>query len=363
MAQGGEDDDKSEEPTEKKLQDARDKGDVVYSAEVGSAFSLLAVTLIAAFMVAPMASDLGDMAARLLANASRPMDGGALRELFISITLHVAATIGVACLLLMIAGIVSRYVQDKAVLTSERLKPQLSKLNPIEGFGRVFGMEAVAQFLKSFFKFIIVGAVVVVLLWPHDAELENLASLDVAALGPLLLEKSMVLLIACVVAVTCVAAADYLYTRFQHRKRHRMSQYDIKQEFKQTEGSPEVRAKLRQIRHERAARRMMSQVPQSTLVITNPTHYAVALRYDKEDAPVPKCLAKGVDAVAMKIREIAEEHNIPIIEDPPLARALYASAELDEVIPRAHFESVAKIIGYVMRLAERRRARGGRGAR
>lgn len=357
MAQGQDNDDKTEEPTEKKLQDAREKGDVIYSTEVGSALSLLAVTLIVAFMAGPMMADIGDMLVRLLSNADRPLDEAGLGDLFWTLLLRVGAAIGLAFLLLAIAGVASRLIQDKLVFTAERMKPQLERINPIDGFKRVFGMEALAQFLKSSAKLVIVGVVVVVVLWPTDAQLEMLPFLDPAALWALIAEKSMALLIACVIAVTAVAAADYLYTRYQYRKRHRMSQYDIKQEFKQTEGSPEVRAKLRQIRQERAARRMMASVPRATVVITNPTHYAVALRYDKDDTPAPTCLAKGVDSVALKIREIAEENDIPIIENPPLARALYASADIDAVIPREHFEPVAKIIGYVMQLSARRRAR------
>lgn len=360
MAQGGDDEDKTEEPTEKRLQESRDKGDIVYSTEVGSALSLLAVTMICLFMAGPMMHDIGDMLVRLLANADRPLDAGQTSDLLATIVFRTAAAIGFACLILMLAGIASRFIQDKLVFTSERMKPQLDRLNPIEGFKRVFGMEALAQFIKSAAKFIVVGAVVAVVLWPHDARLENLALLDVTGIVALMADKTAALLIACVIAVIFIAIADYFYTRFNHRKRLRMSQYDLKQEYKQTEGNPEVRAKLRQIRMEKQARRMMAQVPRASVVITNPTHYAVALRYDKEDTPAPMCLAKGVDDIALKIRAIAEEHGIPIVEDPPLARALYASADVDAVIPRAHFEPVAKIIGYVMKLAEdRRRRRGG----
>jgi flagellar biosynthetic protein FlhB len=358
MAQGGDEDDKTEEPTETRLREAREKGDVVYSTEVASALSLLAVTMIAAFMAGPIMNEIGSMLVLLLANADRPMDSGALSDLFATLLVRVGVAIGLASLLLMGAGIVSRIIQDQFVFTGERMKPQLERINPIDGFKRVFGVEAFAQFIKSSAKLVVVGAVIIVVLWPDDATLETLPLLDVTGLWAVISEKAMALLIACVVAVTVIAMADYMYTRFQHRKRLRMSQYDLKQEFKQNEGNPEVRAKLRQIRMQRAARRMMQQVPRASVVITNPTHYAVALRYDKDDAPAPMCLAKGIDDIALKIREIALENGIPIVEDPPLARALYASAELDEVIPREHFEPVAKIIGYVLQLAERRRARG-----
>jgi flagellar biosynthetic protein FlhB len=358
MAKGGDTEDKTEEPTETRLREARNKGDVVYSTEVGSALSLLTVTMIAMFLAGPMMGDIGDMSVRLLANADRPVDPGALWELFATLLLRIGAAIGLASLFLMLAGVASRLIQDKFVFTGERMKPQIERINPVDGFQRVFGIEAFAQFVKSSAKLIVVGAVIIFVLWPDDATLAMLPYLDVAGLWAVIAEKSFALLIACVIAVSVIAMGDYLYTRYQHRKRLRMSRYDLKQEFKQNEGSPEVRAKLRQIRMEKAARRMMQQVPRASVVITNPTHFAVALRYDKEDAPAPICLAKGVDEVALKIRALAEEHSIPIVEDPPLARALYASADLDEVIPREHFEPVAKIIGYIMQLAERRRGRG-----
>lgn len=354
---GQDDDDKTEEPTERRLQEAREKGDIIYSQEVGSALSIVTVTLMVAFMAGPIMSDIGELLVRLLANADRPIDGASMLDLFATILLRVGAIIGMACLFLMIAGVASRVIQDKLVFSSERMKPKLDRLNPLDGFKRIFGMEAGAQFLKSLAKFAVVSAVILMVLWPDDATLETMPLLDIAALWTVIEGKVMALLIACAIASAGLAGADYLMTRMNYRKKLRMSHYDLKQEFRQSEGDPQVKAKLRKIRMERASRRMMAEVPRASVVITNPTHYAVALRYDRDDTPAPKCLAKGTDDVALKIREIATEHNIPIVEDPPLARALYASADIDAVIPREHFEPVAKIIGYVMRLADRKRRR------
>jgi flagellar biosynthetic protein FlhB len=150
--------------------------------------------------------------------------------------------------------------------------------------------------------------------------------------------------------------ADWFWQRQRFMQRMRMTKEEMKEDFKQSEGDPHIRARLRQMRMERAKKRMMQNVPKATVVVMNPTHYAVALRYEAGDTPAPLCVAKGLDDVAFRIREAAEAHNIPIIEDAPLARALYATVEIDEVIPREHYEAVAKVIGFVMQQAKRRRA-------
>jgi flagellar biosynthetic protein FlhB len=165
------------------------------------------------------------------------------------------------------------------------------------------------------------------------------------------------MLIAAASAAAVLAAVDYVFTRQSYMKRLRMSRREIKEEMRQSDGDPMIKAKLRAIRMERSRRRMLANVPKASVVITNPTHYAVALRYEQGETPAPICLAMGVDAVAQRIREAAEEHGIPVVEDPPLARALFAAADIDQPIPKEHYEAVAKVIGFVMRLARRRRGR------
>jgi flagellar biosynthetic protein FlhB len=255
----------------------------------------------------------------------------------------------------MSVGIAGRYLQDVPVISAERMKPKLENLDPIKGFERVFGEVAIANFIKGILKLVIVGAAVLWALWPRDGTLETLAFLDPAAFFAVVQERAGALMMACLIAFFLVAAVDYVYQREQFMKRQRMSKEEVKREFKENEGDPMLKAKIRQIRMNRASMRMMQNVQNATVVVTNPTHYAVALKYDREETPAPVCLAKGVDDVALKIREIAEEYDIPIIEEPPLARALFASAELDQPIPRQHYEAVAKIISLVLRLAQRRR--------
>jgi len=355
---GSDDDDRTEEPTQRKLDQAREKGDIIYSAEVGTALSLIAATAVVAFMSGPMMSQ---MAHGFIGFLSMPdqfsSDPGSLRAIMIAVALKIGAVVGMACLALAGAGVASRYLQDKPTFTAQRLTPKLDKLNPMEGFKRVFGAQAGAAFLKSLAKLVFVGAIVVWTVMPHAHEIQDMSLLDPAALLPFIKDRVVALMLAVASAAAVLAAVDYVFTRQSFMKRMKMSRREIKEEMRQQDGDPMVKAKLRQIRMERSRRRMMANVPQASVVVTNPTHYAVALRYEAGETPAPICLAMGVDAVAHRIREIAEENNIPIVEDPPLARALFATADIDQPIPKEHYEAVAKVIGFVMRLARRRGAR------
>jgi flagellar biosynthetic protein FlhB len=270
------------------------------------------------------------------------------------IGLKLLAMFGLMCIALAAAGVASRYIQDRPTFTGEKLTPKMEKLNPIEGFKRVFGKAAFAAFLKSLAKLAVVGGVLLWVLWPQDASLENMSLLDPSALLPYVKDRVVAMLIALAGASALIAVVDYVFTRQSYMQRQRMSRRELKEELRQQDGDPMIKAKLRAIRMERSRKRMMANVPQASVVITNPTHYAVALKYEQGETPAPICLAMGVDAVAQRIREVAQEHDIPIVEDPPLARALFATAEIDQPIPKEHYEAVAKVIGFVMRLARRR---------
>lgn len=358
MAEQNDDDDKTEEPTPRRIEQAREKGDIVYSAEVGAALSLIAVTGIVAFGAGPIVTGFARNFIGFIAMPDQlSAEPGALMAIFASVGLKMAGVLGLAILALAVASLAARYVQDRPTFTGERLTPKIDKLNPVKGFQRVFGKQAVSAFLKSLAKLAIVGGALVWMLWPQDAELENISLLDPAALLPFVQDRAVGMLIALAAAAALLAIIDYIATRQSYMKKLRMSRRDIKEEMRQSEGDPMVKAKLRQIRQERSRQRMMSNVPNASVVITNPTHYAVALKYEQGETAAPVCLAKGVDAVAQRIREVAQEHDIPIVEDPPLARALFASADIDEPIPREHYEAVAKVIGFVLRLARRRRRR------
>lgn len=349
------DDEKTEEPTPRKLEQAREKGDIVYTPEVGAALSLVAATAVVAFMSGPIVSQ---MAHGFIGFLSMPdqlsANPGALRSIMGLVGLKLLAIFGLTALALAGAGLAARYVQAPPTFTGEKLTPKLEKLNPVEGFKRVFGKQAFASFVKSLAKLVLVGAVLMWVLWPHDAELENISLLDPGALLPFIKDRVVAMLMALASAAALLAAIDYVFTRQSYMKRMRMSRREVKEELRQQDGDPMVKAKLRQIRMERSRKRMLANVPKASVVITNPTHYAVALRYEAGETPAPICLAMGVDAVAQRIREVAQEHDIPLVEDPPLARALFATADIDQPIPKEHYEAVAKVIGFVMRLARRR---------
>ena len=216
------------------------------------------------------------------------------------------------------------------------------------GLKRMFGVDALVQFLKSVVKLLAIAAIVWLVFKPHAKELQTLAALDPAAMLPFTKELVVALFMAVLAFLGLMAGVDYVWQRFRFMQRMKMSREELKEDYKQSEGDPHVKAKLKQIRTERSRRRMMQNVPKATLVVTNPTHYAVALRYVSGETAAPICVAKGMDAVALKIRAIAGEHDVPIIEDPPLARALYAQVDVDDAIPRHHFEAVARIIGFIM---------------
>ena len=358
MAEGTDKDDKTEEPTPRKLEQAREKGDIIYSAEVSAALSLIAATAVIAFMSGPIAKSVAEGFIGFIAMPDQfSADPGSLRAIAFAIVIKLLSVFGLASLALAGAGLAARYLQDRPTFNAERLSPSIDKLDPAKGFKRVFGKAAVSAFLKSLAKLAIVGAAMAWALWPRDASIERSPLMDVHALLPYVRDRAVSMMMALASAAALMAAVDYVFTRQSYMEKQRMSRREIKEEMRQSDGDPLVKAKLQQIRRERSKRRMLAAVPKASVVITNPTHYAIALRYEPGETPAPICLAKGVDAVAQRIREVAEEHDIPIVENPPLARALFATADLDQPIPREQYEAVAKIIGVVMRLAGRRRRR------
>jgi flagellar biosynthetic protein FlhB len=220
---------------------------------------------------------------------------------------------------------------------------------PCAGTGCLFSKQALANFVKGLVKLALFGAVMTALLWPERTRLDTLVTIDPAAILPMTQTLALQLLGAVIAILAFIAAADFLFQYRQWFERQKMSFRELKEEFKDTEGDPHVKGKIRQIRETRMRKRMMAAVPQASVVITNPTHFAVALKYERGmNAPV--CVAKGMDVIALKIREVAEAHSVPIVENPPLARALHGTVEIDREIPAEHYQAVAEVIGYVMRL-------------
>jgi flagellar biosynthetic protein FlhB len=277
---------------------------------------------------------------------------GIMRQMMLAVAPFLGAVLGAAAL----AGVAGNLVQTGFIFTTSKLAPDLSRLSPLKGLERMFGIDGFVQFAKSVAKIAATGLVVWMAVRPHLTELQNLPDLDPMSILPIAGGILRSILIYVIILMGAVAAVDWFWQRQRFIQRMRMSREDLKDDHKQSEGDPHVRARIRQLRMERAKRRMMQNVPKATVVVTNPTHYAVALRYIPGETAAPICVAKGMDAVALKIREVAAEANVPIVEDPPLARALYATVDIDETIARDHYEAVAKVIGFVMQTAKRRQA-------
>ena len=322
MAEGQDESEKTEEPTQRRLDDARKKGDVPKSQEVPGWFVLASGLVVIGLMAPSAARSLSADLSLILANAHTiSLEPAALRTQSMALGWRVIAAIGLAFAVIASAGLAGHLLQTGLMFTTEKMQPKLSKLNPIDGVKRMFGPQGVANFLKGVGKMAVVSAAVFVVIWPKREELATMPLVDLSVLLGIIRNNILLVLVAALVAYAFIAAADFIFQRQSFMKRNRMSRREIKDELKQSEGDPMVRAKLRQIRQERAQRRMMAAVPDATVVIMNPTHFAVALKYEQGETPAPLCVAKGVDQVALNIRELAEEHNVPIVEDPPLARA------------------------------------------
>ncbi len=356
MSDGEQPDDaqKTEEPTQKKLMDARKKGDVPLSREVNNWVMLLMATIIIGTMSPYILSNLSNVMEFYIASAHDIPSGApgvavALTHAF----WDVLSAIALPLILLMLAAFLAPFVQVGPLMAPEKIKPTLDKISPMKGFQRLFSMRSLMEFAKGILKITIIGLVGVVIIYPYFDKLEHLVGLPLDMVLEELKILVVYLMIGVLVVLMIVAVVDLAYQRYEHYKKMRMTKQEVKDEYKQTEGDPHVKGRLRQLRAERARQRMMQSVPQADVVITNPTHYSIALKYKPEEMDAPVCVAKGIDEVALRIREVAKEHNIVIFENKPLARALYDVVDIDDTIPSEHFKAVAEVISYVFKLKKR----------
>lgn len=350
---------KTEEPTQKKLDDARKRGDVPRSQDVNSFASLagaFAVLITAGTMMSK------GMVAGLLPFVAHPeafqlRGGGATDVGWMAFRVAAAPLVAVMAGAALSGAAAGFFQQGGFLLTTEKLKPDFNKVSPLEGFKRLFGIDGLIQFGKSAIKILATAAVAWWALKPHLNEFTNLAAMDPRAMLGVALDMVKRLAMAVLALLAVIALVDVVVQRLRFTQRMRMSKEELKEEFRQSEGDPHVKAKQKQKRAEAARRRMMQAVPKATVVVMNPTHYAVALRYEQGETEAPECVAKGLDDIALKIRAVAEEAGVPIVEDPPLARALYAAVEIDEQIPTEHYQAVAKIISFIMNRGQEERPR------
>jgi flagellar biosynthesis protein FlhB len=351
MAGDADKDQRTEQPSGKKLAHARRQGQVIQSREINTWFMLMAGTGLILFAAPPIATTIEHVLARFLDAGNFIDRAGELHWAPMKDALGmIMVMLILPIIVFVVAAIAGTIIQIGFLIADQKFKFDIARLSPIAGFGRLFSPRSAVELLKSIIK---VGAVALVAFWsaaPTVAQLTRMAREPVEYLPHDFYTVLLRMLMAVMILVTLLAGADYAYQRYAFMKSMRMTKQEVKDEHKQAEGDPKIKARLRQIRNERARKRMMAAVPKASVVITNPTHYAVALKYELGDTGAPKVVAKGADLLALRIREIAEENDVPIVENPPLARSLYATVEVDREIPPEHYKAVAEIISYVFRL-------------
>ncbi|WP_281017908.1 MULTISPECIES: flagellar biosynthesis protein FlhB [unclassified Minwuia] len=354
MAGDGQDKwEKTEEPTEQKLQEARKKGQVAKSQEVGHWFMMIGTAALLMFMIGNAGAILVDSLRAFVASPDRIIvDAGAMQGLFNGLVGSVAYAVLPIMGVLAVLAVVSTAVQHPIQLTPEKIKPELSKISPIAGLKRLFSVNSLLEFGKGILKLTLVAFVAFSLIWPDFDILPQLIAVPPLGILEFVRGEALTMVGGVMAVMTVIVAADFAYQKWKTRQDLRMSRRDIKDEQKQSDGDPMIKQKIRAIRMERSRRRMMAAVPEASVVIANPTHFAVALKYDMSALAAPVCVAKGVDQVALNIRQVAEENAVPVVENRPLARALHAVVELDEEIPPEHYKAVAEVISYVMNLSQ-----------
>jgi len=345
---------KTEEPTGRKLQEARDSGQVAKSQEVNNLLMILALTISVVAFGGSMARDVFNMSLPFIETPDMvPTDIGHLTTMGWKL-LGLILVAGAAPLVIaLFAAFGAGYLQFGLILSSQGLMPSLEKISPLAGLKRIFSMRSFSDFLKGLLKLAVVGAIVYTVITPSVGELHKLIGMEVIQLLGVITSLLHRLLFTVFAAMVVITVLDVFYQRYEHVKGLRMSRQEIKDEMRESEGDPIVKGRLRQLRMERARKRMMAEVPKADVVVTNPTHYAVALKYDAQMTS-PKVVAKGVDKVAQKIREIAAENDVPVVENPPLARGLYAAVDVDQEITPEFYKAVAEVIGYIYRLKRRK---------
>jgi flagellar biosynthesis protein FlhB len=350
MAEATDKESKTEEPTEKKMRDALEQGNVPSSREAATLASLLGILIVISFFLVSGVTHLTSTLHRLVDNPGAwSLEGHAdAALLFQAIGIDAVRLLLPAVIVLAGAGILSSVLQNPPRLVLDRIQPDLSRLSLSKGWKRIFGAQGRVEFLKATFKLGAVSLLGLMALRSAHNGVVNALFMEPAALPGLILDMTSRLVTTLAVATLVLVAADVVWSRVHWQRELRMSRQEVKDELKQADGDPIVKARLRSLARDRMRKRMIAAVPRATLVIANPTHFAVALRYVREEGGAPLVIAKGQDLIALKIREIAEEHGIPVIEDKALARSLYKAVEVDKMIPAEFYKAVAEIVFYVL---------------
>jgi flagellar biosynthesis protein FlhB len=355
MSDEQDEDQKTEEPTSKRLSEAREKGQIPVSREVGHWFIFSSIIVILAFFAPAIGENLVN-SLRVFFEMPGQINVGdrGLQNILGHVFVEVGFAVIVIFILLMFAAIVGTMIQTGFFAATESLNPDFSRVSPMQGFKRMFSGTALFELFKSLVKMIVVGFVCYVFLMPSFEQMELFTGKNMAEVAQAIGDETFGLLLNLMVVITIIAITDFLYQRYSFMKKMRMTKQEVRDEFKQSEGDPMIKMRLRQVRMEKSRKRMMAQVPKADVIITNPTHYAIALQYTPGKMNAPMVLAKGMDKVAERIRNVATENDIPLVANPPLARALYQTTEVDQEIQAQHYQAVAEIISYVYKIKRKK---------
>lgn len=344
---------KTEEPTPKKLEDARKEGNVAKSMELSGFIVLFVATIVIIFYFKYITDSLEELYKFYISFIGVEITKSLIIKIVLESMLNFFLILAPLLIAIFIAAILANVAQFGFLFTIKPLIPKFEKINPIKGLKRLFSLKTIVEGLKMTLK---VAIAFIVGGWLFFEFLKEIPKLELMSFFEQLKwfeEKALIIIFAMLAVFLVFALIDFIYQKYTYIKSLRMSKQEIKDEYKQTEGNPEIKAKIRQLQREMAKKRMMSEVPKADVVITNPTHYAVAIRYDKTKDEAPRVIAKGVDNLAIKIKEIAREHNILIVENPPLARELYKLVEVGELIPPKLYQAVAEVLAFVYKAKNR----------
>ena len=340
---------KTEEPTAKKLEDARKEGNVPKSMEVSGFVVLFIGIIILIFYLKYVTFYIEKFYRFYISFIGVEITKNIVFEIVIQSILNFFILIAPIVIAIMIAGVLGNVMQFGFLFTVKPIIPKFEKINPIKGLKTLFSLKKIVEGIKMTLKVFVAFGVGMWLFMKFLKEIPKLELMSFFEQLKWFEEKTLIIIFAMLAVFLVFAVIDFVYQRYTYKKSMRMSKQEIKDEYKQTEGNPEIKAKIRQLQREMAKKRMMSEVPKADVVITNPTHYAVAIRYDNTQDEAPRVIAKGTDNLAIKIKEIAREHDIMIVENPPLARELYKLVEVDELVPPKLYKAVAEVLAFVYR--------------
>jgi flagellar biosynthetic protein FlhB len=342
---------KTEKATPKKRQDTRKKGQVPKSQDVAGSLTLLSAFLCLVVFSGYFKEKLIHLYKDIFVNRlTMDVTTDNVMMIFRDYGIQIIVLLAPLFLTVVIAALISNIAQVGFMLSGESLKMQFSKINPIKGFKNIFSMKSLVELAKSLLKLTIIGYLVYSTLWDKRVEMASLSEINVENILVFMAKLTMNLGIKISIALFVLAILDYFYQRYEHEKGIKMSKQDIKDEYKKMEGDPLIKGKIRERQRRMAMQRMMQEIPKADVIITNPTHFAIALKYDASKMEAPTIIAKGQDYVAQRIKEIAKEHSIITMENKPLARALFQRAEIGDSIPADLFQAVAEVLAYVYKL-------------